>query len=84
MANIHNRISIFRIEKGLSRAELAKRVEVNPQTIGFLERGTYSPSVELALKIAKELEVLVDDLFSLEPFPSLKSQLRAEGEKDNG
>jgi len=82
MSNIYNRISIFRIEKGLSRNDLAQRVEVNPQTIGFLERGTYSPSVELALRLAKELDVRVDELFSLEPFPSLKSQLRAEGDKE--
>lgn len=73
---VHNRLAVFRAEKGLSRAELAKLVEVNPQTIGFLERGTYSPSVELALKLARELGVTVDELFSLEPFPALAGQLR--------
>ena len=74
---IYNRLALFRAEKGLSRTELAKLVEVNPQTIGFLERGTYSPSVELALKLARELDVTVDELFSLEPFPALARQLRA-------
>ena len=74
---IHNRLALFRAEKGLSRTELAKLVEVNPQTIGFLERGTYSPSVELALKLARELDVTVDELFSLEPFPALAGQLKA-------
>ena len=36
----------------MSRKDLAAAVGVNPQTIGFLERGTYNPSVELALKLA--------------------------------
>jgi DNA-binding XRE family transcriptional regulator len=74
---IHNRIALFRAERGLSRKDLAERVDVNPQTIGFLERGTYSPSVELALRIAREFGVGVDTLFSLEPFPSLAAELGA-------
>ena len=74
---VHNRLALFRAEKGLTRTELAKLVEVNPQTIGFLERGTYSPSVELALKLALALDVAVDELFSLEPFPALSGQLKA-------
>lgn len=73
---IYNRITLYRTERGLSRKELAERVDVNPQTIGFLERGAYSPSVELALKLANEFGVSVEALFSLEPFPSLADQLR--------
>ena len=72
---IHNRIALFRVERGLSRKDLAAAVGVNPQTIGFLERGTYSPSVELALKLAAVFAVPVDTLFSLEPFPSLANQI---------
>jgi len=72
---IHNRIALFRTERGLSRKDLAERVHVNPQTIGFLERGSYSPSVELALRLAEVFGVGVDALFSLEPFPSLAQQL---------
>lgn len=74
---IFNRIAVFRVERGISRKELAERVEVNPQTIGFLERGTYSPSVELALKLAREFNVGVEDLFSLTAFPALASELRS-------
>ena len=76
MPNIYNRLALFRTEKGISRADLATRVDVNPQTIGFLERGDYSPSVELALKLSRELGVSVEELFSLEPFPDLASQLK--------
>ena len=50
---IHNRLNLYRTERGLSRKDLAERVDVNPQTIGFLERGDYNPSVELALRLAR-------------------------------
>jgi DNA-binding XRE family transcriptional regulator len=72
---VHSRLTLYRTDRGLSRRELADLVEVNPQTIGFLERGTYSPSVELALKLSKVLGVTVEALFSLEPFPTLADQL---------
>jgi DNA-binding XRE family transcriptional regulator len=72
-----NRIAVFRTERGISRKDLAALVSVNPQTIGFLERGTYSPSVELALKLAEVFRVPVEALFSLQPFPALADQLSA-------
>ena len=71
---IHNRLNLYRTERGLSRKELAEQVDVNPQTIGFLERGDYNPSVELALRLARVFEVPVEALFSLEPFPSPASE----------
>jgi DNA-binding XRE family transcriptional regulator len=78
---MHNRIALFRIEAGVSRRELADAVGVNPQTIGYLERGDYSPSCELALKIAEHFKVPLDAIFALRPFPPLASALRrAEGE----
>ena len=49
---LHNRIAVFRAERGVSRRELAEAVGVNNQTIGYLERGDYKPSLELAMKIA--------------------------------
>jgi len=73
---LHNRIAIFRTAKGISRRELADTVSVNPQTIGFLERGDYNPSCELALRLAEVFGAPVEALFSLEPFPALWSQLQ--------
>jgi DNA-binding XRE family transcriptional regulator len=73
--SLHNRLALFRVEAGLSRAALADRVGVNPQTIGFLERGQYGPSLELGLKLAAVFGVPVETLFSLVPFQSLASQL---------
>jgi putative transcriptional regulator len=72
---VHHRIAVFRTESGLSRKELAALVDVNPQTIGFLERGDYSPSVELALKLSRVFKMPVEQLFSLEPFPPLSVEL---------
>ncbi len=73
---IHNRISVFRAERGLSRKDLAEQVGVNPQTIGYLERGDYAPSVELALKLSALFGVPVEHMFSLKPFAPLATSLR--------
>ena len=75
LASLHNRLAVFRADAGLSRAALAEQVAVNPQTIGFLERGHYGPSLELGLKLAAVFGVPVEALFSLTPFPTLASQL---------
>lgn len=77
---IHNRLSVLRAERGVSRKDLADAVGVNFQTIGYLERGDYSPSLELALKIAAHFGLPVEMVFSLEPFEALTAQLiRAKG-----
>ena len=78
---VHNQITLFRVERGLSRKDLAAAVWVNPQTIGFLERGTYNPSVELALKLAAVFGVPVDTLFSLNGFPSLATQIASNANR---
>ena len=72
---IYNRIKLLRTEKGLSRKELAEAVGVNFQTIGYLERGDYNPSLELAFKLAEYFEVPIDAAFSPRPFQSLAAQL---------
>ncbi|MEP9358681.1 helix-turn-helix transcriptional regulator [Sphingomonas sp. KR3-1] len=80
MQQIHNRIALFRAERGLSRRELADAVGVNPQTIGYLERGDYSPSLELGMKIAQVFAVPVELLFSFTPFESVAAALRRAAE----
>jgi len=62
----------------MSRKALAERVDVNPQTIGYLERGDYNPSLELAMKIAAIFAVPVEAVFSFTPFESVASLLRQE------
>jgi putative transcriptional regulator len=61
-----NRVEQFRGLAGLSRQELAEQVGVHYQTIGYIERGEYSPSLVLALKIASAANATVEDLFWLE------------------
>ena len=70
---IYNRIAMLRAERGISRRQLADALEVHYQTVGYLERGEYSPSLYLALRIAAYFEVPVEVIFSTEPFPRIGS-----------
>ncbi len=73
---IYNRIMILRKEKGISRVELAKQIGVNFQTIGYLEREEYNPSLDLAFRIAEVFELPVDVIFSNSPFQSISQILK--------
>ena len=64
---VYNRIEEARAALGLSRQDLADKAGVHYQTIGYLEREEYSPSLVLALRIAKALDQEVTELFSLTP-----------------
>ncbi len=72
---VHDRIAVLRAERGVSRKELADGVGVHPQTIGYLERGEYSPSLALALRIARFFDLPVEAVFSLDPLPALSHEL---------
>jgi putative transcriptional regulator len=69
--SIYNRIAMLRVERGISRRELAEALGVHYQTVGYLERGEYSPSLHLAMRIAQYFEVPVEVIFSLDPFPRI-------------
>ena len=60
-----NQIKKFRTKIGITQEELAEKVGVRRETIVFLEQGKYNPSLKLALNIAKELKIPIDELFSL-------------------
>jgi DNA-binding XRE family transcriptional regulator len=68
---VHNRVAMLRAERSISRRELAEALGVHYQTIGYLERGEYSPSLHLALSIAAYFDVPVEVVFSLKPFKRL-------------
>lgn len=68
---VHNRIAMLRAERGISRRELAEALGVHYQTVGYLERGEYSPSLYLALRIAEYFDVAVEVVFSMSPFKRL-------------
>jgi DNA-binding XRE family transcriptional regulator len=70
---IYNRLAVLRAERGMTRQELAGAVDVNYQTIGFLERGDYSPSLALAFALSQFFGVPVEAIFSSRPFEPLKT-----------
>ncbi|OMF96145.1 transcriptional regulator [Paenibacillus sp. FSL R7-0273] len=66
LGKLGNRVRELRARDRLSQEELAKRVGASRQTIALIERGDYSPSVLLGLKIAAVFGVLVEDVFSIQ------------------
>lgn len=64
-AAVVNRVEELRNRAGLSRQELADAVDVHYQTIGYIERGEYSPSLVLALRLAKAMSASVEQLFKI-------------------
>lgn len=63
---LYNHLKEMRARLGVNQQEMGKLVGTSRQTISQIERGDYSPSVTLALKIAKVCGVKVEDIFSYE------------------
>jgi len=76
-SGLFNRIAVLRAERGVSRQDLADAVGVNYQTIGFLERGEYGPSLKLAFQIAEFFALPVEAVFSTRPLKPLSQQVYA-------
>jgi molybdate-binding protein/DNA-binding XRE family transcriptional regulator len=77
--NVQNQLRSIRRSRGIGAADLARRVGVSRQTIYAIEAGAYVPNTEVTLKLARELEVSVEELFSLSREKQDTSQpLRAE------
>ena len=73
--NLYNRIGVLRQEQGISRKELAEAIGVNFQTVGYLEREEYSPSLDLALRICEFFGLPVEMIFSTEPLKPLSREV---------
>ena len=71
---LHNRLPVLRAERNLTRQELAEAIGVNYQTIGYLERGDYSPSLELAFRLAEFFDLPIEAIFAREPFAPMSRQ----------
>jgi len=63
------------VERGLSRQQLAEALQINYQTVGYLERGDYNPSLELAFKISEFFGLPIEAIFARSPFAPMSSQL---------
>jgi DNA-binding XRE family transcriptional regulator len=83
---LHNRIAVLRAERNLSRQDLADAVGINAQTVGFLERGDYNPSLALALDLSEFFALPIEAIFSRRPLEPLSTQVyaasRANGDKE--
>jgi putative transcriptional regulator len=62
---IKNNVHTLRTKGALTQEELAQKVGVTRQTIIAIEKGNYTPSVLLAIKLAKVFSVSVESLFSI-------------------
>ena len=68
---LYNRIAVLRVERQITRRELANDLGIHYQTVGYLERGEFNPSLQLALRIAERFGVSVETVFSIKPFDSI-------------
>lgn len=73
--HVHNRLAVLRAERRISRQDLADAVGVHYQTIGYLEREEYSPTLALALRIAEYFDLPVEAIFSTRPFAPMSRVL---------
>lgn len=64
--HVTNCLQHYRTERGMTQEELADKAGVTRQTIIAIEKGNYTPSVMLALKLAKTLHKSVEEIFCLE------------------
>ncbi|MCD6113635.1 MAG: helix-turn-helix transcriptional regulator [Bacteroidales bacterium] len=72
---IYNRIAILRKEKSMTRKDLAEKIGVNFQTIGYLEREEYNPSLDLAFRISEVFDLPIEIIFSTKPLEPLSKLL---------
>lgn len=72
---IYNRLPVLRAERGMSRQELASALGINYQTVGYLERGEYNPSLELAFRIREFFGLPLEAIFSRQPFRPLSEEI---------
>ncbi len=63
---MNNRIKEYRARFNLTQDDLAKKVNVRRETIVFLEKNKYNPSLKLAYELAKVFDVTIEELFIFE------------------
>lgn len=71
---IYNRIAVLRKQKGMSRSELALKLDVNYQTIGNLERQEYNPGLDLAMRFSELFGLPLEQIFSYDPLPMIDNE----------
>jgi DNA-binding XRE family transcriptional regulator len=72
---LYNRVAVLRAERNLSRQDLADALGINYQTVGYLERGDYNPSLELAFRISEFFKLPIEAIFSRQPMRPLSEEV---------
>ena len=80
---IYNRIDVLRKDLEMSRKDLAKKIGVNYQTIGYLEREEYNPSLDLAFRISEVFQLPIEFIFSTKPMSPISRELLKEKKSYN-
>ena len=79
---IFNRLPVLRVERGLSRRELADALGINYQTVGYIERGDFNPSLDLAFRISDFFQLPIEAIFSRQPLPPLSEAVFRRSSED--
>ena len=79
---LYNRVAVLRTERGLSRQDLAEALGINYQTVGYIERGEYNPSLELAFRMSELFDLPIEAIFSREPFRPLSEMVYTQGRQN--
>ena len=81
---LFNRIAVLRTERQLSRQDLADALDISYQTVGYLERGDFNPSLELAFRVSEFFGLPVEAVFSRTPLTPMSSLLyQKSGKKED-
>ena len=75
------KIREYRVRHGLTQEELARKVGVRRETIVFLEKGRYNPSLFLAFRISKILQVKIEELFEFDERESEVNETKESNDK---
>jgi len=76
LTTVKTRIKELRARYDLTQEDLARKVGVRRETILFIEKGNYNPSLKLAHDIAKALQTTIDDLFIFEDTNAVSASQR--------
>ena len=74
---LFNRLPVLRAERGLSRQDLAHALGINYQTVGYIERGDFNPSLDLAFRLSEFFGLPIEAIFARQPFRPLSEAVYA-------
>lgn len=76
-------MAVLRAGRGVTRSALADALDINYQTVGYIERGDFNPSLELAFRIAECFGLPIEAVFSRRPFRPLSEEVYGKRNADD-